>query len=177
MDSDMKEIDQRSIASDDPNAFRRIQSPTGGDEVWPNEDKIDGGLGVSLTRWLRSVLSEFHGLCSSEIRQEFFRLYKHWKRGLENQCGGLNTYDGVVPDNDVHLGKAPPEDLEEFKRQAHKALSKLVLGRQEFMQVTANDSTSESGRKACVQKLRSFCMVYMAVLEDLDKLDPETKER
>ncbi|XP_073099225.1 uncharacterized protein [Elaeis guineensis] len=162
MDNDMKEIEPRSIISNDRNAFRRIQSPSGGDEIWPNEDRIgflpkknmafehspykrtsrrmsrsaaqllwddssphvDGAHGMSLKRRLMPGPSEFHDSFSSERRQEIFRPYKHWKKGMGNRHSGLNT-QGVVPDDDVHLAKAdPPEDSEDFKQQVHKAFLK-----------------------------------------------------
>lgn len=162
-DNDVKEIEPRSIVSNDRNAFRRIQSPSGGDETWLNEDRIgflpkknmafehspykrtsrrmsrsaaqlpwdnssphaDGPHGMSLKRRLRPSPSEFHDSFSSGRRQEIFRPYKHWKKGMEDRRSGLNTHDGVVPDDDVHLAKAdPPEDSEEFKQQVHKAFLK-----------------------------------------------------
>ncbi|KAG1369640.1 putative protein SUPPRESSOR OF GENE SILENCING 3 [Cocos nucifera] len=170
MDHDVKEIEPRSIVSNDQNAFRRIQSPSGGDEIWPNEDRIgflpkknmaferspykrtsrrmsrsaarllwddssahvDGAHGMSLKRRLRPGPSEFHDSFSSERRQEVFRPYKHWKKGMEDRHSGLNT-QGVVPDDDVHLAKPdPPEDSEEFKQQVHKAFLNYSKESKEF---------------------------------------------
>lgn len=92
-------------------------------------------------------------------------------------AGITNVYCGKPGDQSVLLVKYKPtlSGLQESER-LHKHFHGTNHGRQEFLQITANKSSSENG-EAPVQKVEELLYGYMAVLDDMDKLDPEIKRR
>lgn len=90
--------------------------------------------------------------------------------GITNVCSSKPAHQGVF------LVKYKPtlSGLQEAER-LHQYYDGNNHGRQDFLRITANKSSGEGGE--ALQKVEDLLYGYMAVLEDLDKLDPETKKR